>query len=149
MTPGPRLRPHGRQAQLQRRDATPRLGEVAGIQPFQGHRARGVVTGHQIEDALAQSLPQRFSVSGLPDGRCALEGGGPVGHLLGRECEVVGTRLGGYRESAAAGLGEQVGRLSRRYVDHVHGRARLRGEPDEGGNGLCLRLHRRLRRNAP
>src|SRR5439155_13859161 len=79
---GARARPRGRERKLERRDATPRPKEVAGLEAFQSRRRRGGVARRQVDGAVTEGAPQPLTVLPLADRRGALVGGGPVGDLL-------------------------------------------------------------------
>src|SRR3712207_7655690 len=92
-----------------------------------------------IYDAGAQRFPELLLVLALADGRAALELGRAVGHVFGREGEVVRARLGGEGQAVALRLGDGREGVRRRVMHDVRRRARLAAELDEERDGLILR----------
>src|SRR5262245_47461126 len=80
--------PHHRQAQLQRSDSTPHAPEIPCLHTGW---ARGMVTGHRIDHALRERLPEPLPILTLADRRRALEFGAAIGNVFGGERQVMGT----------------------------------------------------------
>src|SRR6185295_18298841 len=90
--------PDRRERELVRSDAAPGAAEVAGVDLLHAGRAWRVVGGHEIDDALAERLPQALAILPRADRRGAFVGDGAVGDLFGRKGEVVRAGLGGDRQ---------------------------------------------------
>src|SRR3712207_9250738 len=92
-----------------------------------------------IYDAGAQRFPELLLILALADGRAALELGRAVGHVFGREGEVVRARLGGEGHAVALRLGDGAEGVRRRAIDDVGRRARLAAGLDEERDGPLFR----------
>ena len=109
--------------------ASPKSPRGGGLQLG---RARRVVGHHAVDQARFQAAPQRLPVGRVPDRRAALELGGAVRHLLGREVQVVRAGLGGQLD--ARGL------RARRSWPRIRPRTGGRCAPAPAGRG-CGRDH--------
>ena len=98
-----RLVPHGWQAELERRDAAPRLEEVTAIWRLALRRARGMIGGDEVDVSIDDGTPECFARIGVPDGRRTLALRAAIGDFLGRKGEVV--RAGFARDGDTAGAG--------------------------------------------
>ena len=79
------LRPHDRQRQREAGDSTPCRSKVSFVKPLHLRRTGRMIRGHQINDPLAESLPQFFAILPAADRRRALEQCLAVGDFLGSE----------------------------------------------------------------
>ena len=136
------FRPHDRQRQLQSRDATPGRGEVAGFEPLQVRRARGVIGHHHVDDAAAERIPESRLIFTAADRRGALEVGRTIGHVLGGERQIVRAGFDRDREALGARLGEERQRIRRRQVHDVNGAAGLARQAHDEADRSDLPLGR-------
>ena len=135
----PRAGPHRGQGELQRGDPAPGAAEVSGLDLLQIGRAGRVVGRDQVEDSLAEGLPEPFPVLRRADRRSALEGDAAVGDLAGGERQIVGAGLGRDQEPFLASPPQDRQDLCRRDVNDMNAAARLAAEPDQKLHGLDLR----------
>ena len=95
-----RAGPGRRQRDLQRRDAAPGPQKIAGVEML--HRRQAMANDRRRpsgSEPSGQRGPQPFAVVALAERRRALERGGAVRNVLGRERQVVRTGLGGERQT--------------------------------------------------
>ena len=135
-------RPHGRKRELEGRDASPRLSEVAALPRLELGRARRVVRHDEVDRPVPEARPEPFAVLALADRRRALELRRAVADLFRGEREVMGTRLDGDGHAAAAGGPEGRQRVGRREMDDVDAAAVPLGEVEEERDRLVFRAPR-------
>src|SRR5258705_11281166 len=78
------LRPNNRQAQLQRRYATPGLHEIATLSQLHRRRAWRIVPNNHIASSVADGAPELFTVIPLANRRTTLEYRVDVRNFFGR-----------------------------------------------------------------
>ena len=95
-----------------------------------------MIRGDHVERAATQSVPQRLAVPRLADRRGTLELRRTIGNVLGREGQVMGTRLGRDRHLGRLRVRDFAHRLRTRHVDDVHARAERARQADRHADGL-------------
>src|SRR3954447_250575 len=127
---------------LERRDTAPGRGEITGLEVLHLGRRRRVVRGDLVDDARAKAVPQQAAVGGFADGRRALECRRAVRDLLGRQRQVVRTRLDTDLERFATSGGEDRQRIRAGEVNDVHTPVRPSGGVDQSRDCLVLDVSR-------
>ena len=83
----------------------------------------------QIDDSIAQALPQRFAVGSRADWRRAFEQRAAGRNLFGEEVQVMGTGLHRNRQALGASLGQILERQGSGEMNDVQRKRYLRQSP--------------------
>ena len=140
------VRPHDGQRDGEAGDAAPGEIEAAFVEALHLGRAGRVVGDDHVDDAFAQTLPERFAVGAAADGRRALEQRRAVGNLFRGKVQIVRAGLDRDRQAFRAG-GLQVRQVPARWRDGrcVAGSDTV-GRARSSGGWLRARLRRGARR---
>ena len=126
------------QRELDRRDAAPGAREVAVGRGFQCWRHGRVIARHQIDGAVGERVPQRFSIGASANRRRALVARVAVGDVLGGEVQVVRAGLDRDGQSFGARLSQQRQCVGGREMDDVDRASRGAAERDQECDRLQL-----------
>src|SRR5690242_18852389 len=90
--------PHDRQSQREAGDPSPGGSKAAFFEALHFRRARGMIGGHQINDAVLQAAPELLAIVAAADGRSAFEKCMAVENRLRRKMEVVWASFDTHRQ---------------------------------------------------
>jgi len=94
------------EGELERRDAAPGFGEIAGFEVLEVWGAGGVVGGDHVDVVFLEGLPEGGAGVRGTNGWRTFEVGGAIGDLLGGEVEVVGAGFDGDGNAGDSGSSE-------------------------------------------
>src|SRR6185369_2638639 len=115
-----RLRPNNRQPQLQRRDTTPRLHEVATLAQLHLSRTRRMVRDDEIDRPISQPIPKLFAIGTLPNRWTTLKLRGTRRNLLRGKVQIVWTCLSRDLHTCVPSFANHRNRFRRGKVNDVH-----------------------------
>lgn len=115
-------------------DAAPCGLEIAFGEALHLWRAGGMICDDEVDDSVAEGLPELFAIFAAADGRGALEERCFIEDLLFGEMEIVGAGFDRYRQSSLAG-GAQFGKSARgRKMDDVEAKFEFATEREKETN---------------